>query len=157
MSRRSRAIRAGRRLAEAAADAPLTEREHVALSLALLSSLDTIARGSHPGRAEWDALADVVNVLDTLRAQGAEGIEPAHIEAVKESMAKAGGRYKAGRPLRMDGEGLSLLRDLVHAYLRWAETATRREIAQAQHDTSERIRAALLVGGCKVVDMEGCA
>jgi hypothetical protein len=157
MSRRRRAIRAAQQACEAIADQPPTASEHLARVLSLHSSLDTIARGSHPGRAEWDALADVVNQLQTLAARDAVRIEPGMIDAVEGAMAKAGGRYKAGRPLRMDGEGLSLLRECVEAYLLWAEGATRREITGLATDTAARIRVAVLLGGCKVVDMRGCA
>lgn len=136
-------------------DQPLTPHEHTELTLSLLSSLDTLARGRHPGRAEWDAMADVVNVLDTLREQGRiGGITGADIELVERAMAAAAGRYRAGRPMRMDGRGLQILRELVLAWINLTETMTRGELLEAYVDTAARIRSALADGTCKVVAIE---
>lgn len=158
MSRRkSRAAGELARYYAALGASTLSPAEHTALSLALLSSLDYIARGQHPGRAEWDDMADVVNVLDTLRAQGREPIDTADIEAVETAMAEAAARYKAGRPLRMDGRGLTLLSALVARWLDIARTMTRAEMQRLREDTDRRIRAAVKAGTCRVVDMEGCA
>lgn len=136
-------------------DLPLTPGEHADLSLALLSAMDSLARGSFPGRPEWEAMADVVNVLDTLRAQGRlTGITEADIAAVEQSMALAGGRYHAGRPLRLDGKGFRLLRELVLLWLDLTQTMTRAELLEAYVDTAARIRSALADGTCKVVAIE---
>lgn len=154
MSRRkSRAAGIRARYYAALGATVLTEREHQALSLGLLSSLDSIARGEHPGRAEWDDMADVVNVLDTLRVQGVIDLDAGDVERVEASMAEAAERHNAGRGLRMDGPGLSLLRELVVAWLAMAKTMTRAQLQDARTDTDRRIRAAVKAGTCKVVEV----
>lgn len=132
----------------------LSEREHTALSLGLLSSLDTIARGQHPGKDEWQDMADVVNVLVTLKAQGRIEVDGAEIERVEQAMVEAAGRYKAGRPLRMDGAGLVALQGLVHAWLELARTMTRAQLQRVRDDTDARVRAAVRSGKATVADVE---
>jgi hypothetical protein len=124
--------------------APKAKRDRVMGEF--LSSLDTMARGSHPGEEEWRSLSDAVNTVETLalslRKLVPDEVMPT-VNAAIASMVAAAGRFKAGQGMRLDAAGLQALRDVLSIYDQCLEGLTEREMVQAQAETQRRVNALL--------------
>ena len=111
-----------------------------------LSSLDTMARGSHPGEEEWRSLSDACNTVETL-ALHLHKLDPAEVmptvNAAIAAMVSAAKRFKAGQGMRLDAEGLEALRDVIDIYDQCLAGLTEREMSQAQAETQRRVNALL--------------
>jgi hypothetical protein len=111
-----------------------------------LSSLDTMARGSHPGVEEWRSLSDAVNSVETL-ALHLHKLDPLEVmptvnDAIA-AMVAASKRFRDGQGMRLDAPGLKALRDVLAIYEQCLEGLTEREMSQAQAETQRRVSALL--------------
>lgn len=122
--------------------APAEKRERVMARFR--SSLETIARGSHPGAVEWRDLADACNLVEALTLHMGrlvpDEVLPS-VAAAVQSMKEAAHRYSDGGALRLDARGLEALRDVLAIYEQCLEGLTEREIEQARAETERRILA----------------
>lgn len=125
---------------------PADPQRRNAVLLRFLSSLDSMARGSHPGEAEWRDLSDAINTVETLalslRKLEASEVMPV-VNAAIAAMVGAANRFKAGQGMRLDAPGLQALRDVVDVYRQCLEGLTEREMALAQAETQRRVNALL--------------
>lgn len=120
---------------------PAAKREQVMARFR--SSLETIARGSHPSAVEWRDMADLCNLVDTLALHMGRLIPDEVIPTVKaatQSMKDAARRYRESDVMRLDAAGLEALRDVMAVYEQCLEGLTEREIEQARAETERRIR-----------------
>jgi hypothetical protein len=125
---------------------PADPQRRNAVLLRFLSSLDSMARGSHPGEAEWRDLSDAINTVETLalRLQKLDASEVMPVvNAAIAAMVGAANRFKAGQGMRLDAPGLQALRDVVDVYRQCLEGLTEREMALAQAETQRRVNALL--------------
>lgn len=123
---------------------PLPQRERERRVLRLLSAIDTIASGSHPGRAEWDEVANAINRVDIAVTTGRLSVEDvpatmALIVTAEDGLRAAGSRYAHGRPMRVDGLALAALREVAQAYIWCLEHWTEGDLWRLDRDTLERI------------------
>lgn len=121
---------------------PASKQAQDGVMLRFLSALDAMARGSHPGEAEWRDLSDAINTVETLalnlkRLDAAE-VMPT-VNAAIEAMVVAARRFQAGKGMRLDAAGLQSLRDVVSIYGQCLEALTEREMAMAQAETQRRV------------------
>lgn len=110
---------------------------------AFYTALELIARGQHPGEAEWRDLADVVNHVETLMLAGhllREEVEPM-VAAGTAAMAAAARRWQAGHGVRLDAAGLQAMRELLAAYEACAAELAPEVMEAARRLTADRIRA----------------
>lgn len=111
-----------------------------------LSSLDTMARGSHPGEEEWRSVSDAINSVETL-ALHLHKLDPREVmptvNAAIAAMVSAAKRFQAGQGMRLDAPGLKALRDVLAIYEQCVEGLTEREMSQAQAETQRRVSALL--------------
>lgn len=111
-----------------------------------LTALEAIARGEHPGEAEWRDLSDAINTIETLaivqRKLDREEIMPMVNEAIA-AMVGASERFKAGHGMRLDGAGLKAMRTVLDVYHQCLDGLTEHEMAQAQAETERRMHALL--------------
>lgn len=125
---------------------PATKAQRDAVMLRLLTALEAMARGEHPGPAEWQHLSDAINTVETLattmRRLSADDVMPLVNTAIA-AMVGAANRYKAGHGMRLDGPGLQALRDVVSVYEQCAEILSERDMSAAQKATEQRIRSLL--------------
>ena len=81
-----------------------------------LTALDAMVRGEHPGIEEWRDLSDAINTVETLCLHQhklvPQEVMPTINAAIK-GMVEAAHRYKAGQGMRLSGEGLQALRDVL--------------------------------------------
>lgn len=125
---------------------PASREARDGVMLRFLSALDAMARGSHPGEAEWRDLSDAINTVETLaltmkRLDAAE-VMPV-VNAAIASMVAAARRFQAGKGMRLDASGLQSLRDVVSIYGQCLELLTEREMAMAQAETQRRVNELL--------------
>lgn len=124
--------------------APKEQRDRVMGQF--LSSLDTMARGSHPGEEEWRSLSDAINTVETL-ALHLHKLQPVEVmptvNAAIAAMVGAAKRFQAGQGMRVDGPGLEALRDVLAIYEQCLQGLTEREMSQAQAETQRRVNALL--------------
>lgn len=110
---------------------------------AFYTALDDIARGKHPGEAEWRDLADVVNHVETLMLAGhllRDEVAPM-VEAGTKAMAAAARRWQAGDGLRLDAAGLQAMRELLAAYETCTAELPAEVMEAARRTTADRVRA----------------
>ena len=111
-----------------------------------LTALDAMVRGEHPGIEEWRDLSDAINTVETLCLHQhklvPQEVMPTINAAIK-GMVEAAHRYKAGQGMRLSGEGLQALRDVLAIYEQCCEALTEHEMACAQAETQRRVNALL--------------
>jgi hypothetical protein len=117
-----------------------------AVILRFLTALDDMARGNHPGEAEWRDLSDAVNTVETLtltlgKLAHAE-VMPIVNQAIA-GMVGAANRFKAGQGMRLDAAGLEALRTVIDIYRQCCEGLTEREMCMAQAETQRRVNELL--------------
>lgn len=125
---------------------PATKDQRDRVMGQFLSSLETMARGSHPGEDEWRSLSDAVNTVETL-ALHLHKLDPAEVmptvNAAIAATVAAARRFQAGQGMRLDAPGLQALRDVLAIYEQALEGLTEREMAMAQAETQRRVNALL--------------
>jgi hypothetical protein len=117
-----------------------------AVLLRFLTALDTLARGEHPGEAEWRDLSDAINTVETL-ALTLHKLDPhevmPRVNAAIAALVGAAKRYRAGQGMRLDAPGLQALRAVIDVYGQCLEALTEREMALAQAETQRRVNQLL--------------
>lgn len=125
---------------------PVATGQRDAVILRFLSALESMARGEHPGEAEWRDLSDATNTVETLaltlgKLHHAE-VMPIVNQAIA-GMVHAANRFRAGKGMRLDAAGLDALRTVIDIYRQCCEGLTEREMCVAQSVTQRRINALL--------------
>lgn len=125
---------------------PADPARRAAVMLRFLTALDAMARGDHPGDAEWRDLSDAINTLETLAVRlhklSAAEVMPL-VNAAIAAMVGAARRHQAGQGMRLDAAGLKALRDVVDVYGQCLDGLTEREMAVAQAETQRRVNQLL--------------
>ena len=114
--------------------------------LRFLTALDAMARGEHPGKAEWRDLSDAINTIETLalrrRKLNAAEAMPL-VNAGIAAMVGAARRFSAGQSMRLDAAGLQAMRDVLDVYRQCLEGLSEFEMATAQAETQRRMHQLL--------------
>lgn len=125
---------------------PATAEQCASLMGRFLTALDAMARGEHPGEAEWRDLSDAVNTVETmalhLRMLDAAEVMPT-VNAAIAGMVEAARRHQAGQRMGLNGAGLQALRDIVGIYEQCLNGYTAHEMAKAQAETQRRFNEIL--------------
>jgi len=121
---------------------PATKAENEALMGRFYSALESMTRGQHPGETDWHDLADAINTLETLALHQkklvASEVMPA-INAAIRAMVLAADRYRAGKGMRFDAQGIESVRVVLGYYRDCLEGLTARELALAAVQTRRRL------------------
>jgi ABC-type phosphate transport system auxiliary subunit len=125
---------------------PASPAQRNAVILRFLTALESMAKGDHPGEAEWRDLSDAINTVETLavtlnKLQRSE-VMPI-VNAAIEGMVLASRRFKSGHGMRLDAAGLEALRTVVDIYRQCCEGLTEREMCMAQAITQRRVNELL--------------
>ena len=112
------------------------------LRLAELSAIESFAKGKAT-RSDWMAIADLVNVSETLANDGVGRDEVLPVtQKVQEALGAAHERHKAGGNLGFDGPGLQATRELAELHDLQRSSISRGEYERAIKKTADRIRSA---------------
>lgn len=125
---------------------PASQEARDRVLMRFLSALDSMARGEHPGEAEWRDLSDAINTVETLSLHMGKLVPQEVMPVVNAAIAAmvgAANRFKSGQGMRVDGAGLRALRDVIDIYRQCLEGLTEREMAMAQAETQRRVNALL--------------
>ncbi|CAB5220030.1 hypothetical protein UFOVP239_34 [uncultured Caudovirales phage] len=105
--------------------------------------LRNIETAPMPSVDDWSTVSDAINLMETLvemdLMQDPEDLVGDAIAA----MAKAGNRSIDGRPIRLDGGDIKIVRGLLEDYSHALETIPARVMVQAHRITEKRIQEIL--------------
>lgn len=137
--------REAKMLEDAYPDAPASADKRERLMGTLRSALEGIARGTHPGEEDWRLLSDAVNLVETMEMRGNldRGDTTVVMTAALKGMVLAAERYRAGKGMRMDGEGMQAMRQVLDIYEQTLEGLPERETVQIMIETQRRVSAVL--------------
>jgi len=129
-------------IAHAIAGAAITDTASLdKLRMLELSAIEAFAKG-HATRDDWRALADMLNLCETLARDGIgpEALEPC--TQAQEALGHAHARHKAGKPLLFTGPELQAVRDSFAYHDLQRTSISRSQYEQAIAKTANRIRSA---------------
>lgn len=112
--------------------------------LYFLTALEAMSRGQHPGIEDWRALSDAVNVVETLCLSMHKLVPSEVMPTINRAIAgmvECSKRFKAGKGMRLDAEGLAALREVVSFYEQCLDGLTDFEMEQAKAQTQVRVLA----------------
>lgn len=106
-----------------------------------LSALEAFRTGAAT-RDDWMAVADILNVAETLAREGVGPEALPACEAVQDALERAQQRFKATGRMGMDGPGLQAIRELADYYDLQRSSISRSQYERAIQRTAARIRSA---------------
>lgn len=134
------------------------EAERLALLTEFHSALSAMRSDAQPTLEHWRVLSDAVNTLETLMLQGKlvqREIGPL-LDTATQALATSGERYRTGKRLGLDGNGMQALAEVLAAYADCLEGLTAMEMAKARTETELRKRQVLrgmAPNGVKVISV----
>ena len=90
--------------------APAKRRHHLTT---MWSGLASIEQGANPTTLDWRVCSDAVNMMETLVTQGIAMDADGLLMDASTALALAGKRHKAGVQIRLDGPGITAVRDIL--------------------------------------------
>ena len=122
--------------------ARVTAEKHLNhLRLVELGAIEAFAKGrARP--EDWRALADMLNICETLAKDGIGPEALTSIEAASAALENAHARFKAGKTMGFTGEELQHVRDVCQYIDLQRQVISRQELEQAIRKTADRIRSA---------------
>lgn len=123
----------------ASATEPIPKAKRDYQLLLMTSALSDIEASPDAKPFHWRALADCVNLLETLCEMGVAVDTDGAIQDVSRDMQQAAERYKNGKPLRMNGPGIQKLRGVLEDYTYLLEVLPARTVIAAHRKTEQRI------------------
>lgn len=131
-------------------NAPASQEKQDRVMMRFLSAIDSIARGAAPGNDDWYDLSDAINTVEIMCRRGVvdESEVMPTVNAAILAMRDCGVRFKAGHAMRMSGDGLQAVRDVVGIYADVMAQLSEADMAMLQCDTQEFV-AAILAGNHK--------
>lgn len=106
-------------------------------------SLDRLQTAPNPTKDDWKAVANAINMMEALRDLGAVEDPDNAIDDAKQAMGNAGIRSLDGKPIRLDGRGLTLIRGILEDYCEALEALPARTVISAHRYAEKRIGAIL--------------
>ena len=146
---------------------PLPAEKRTYQLMRMRQGLDDLMHAAMPGADSWRVLSDAVNLLETLVLEGEapqrdaagrivgshwRGCDGAPVEVRDSSgllldaitaLAHAGDRSLQGKPMRLDGPGLSAVRSVLEDYQAALECLPARTMIRCHRKTAARMRKVL--------------
>ena len=122
------------------------------------SALEAMVRCSSPTAEEWRDLSDAINTVETMLLEGVladEEVRPLVVASIR-AMAEAGTRHRAGHALRLSGDGVQAVREVIQVYAAAMEVLTEARMYQLQRLTERRVQAALAGRALEGVEVVTC-
>lgn len=134
----------------ASPDAPVRSDAALKLSLKIDDALKAFTHGT-PVHKDWDLLAEIVNLVETLVTEGVVNSEAAEtVKAATAALVGAGMRFDDGKGFRFDGQGLSAVREACEIYEYALKELDERTMLDMHQITKRRNDAKLKESGCTV-------
>lgn len=106
----------------------------------MYEGLRALERDAAPKPDDWRALADVVNLMETLVLQGLVTDEGGMLADTSKAMAEAVIRYADGKALRLDGQGIASMRGTLEDYTEVLDVLSHRQMVVCHRETERRIK-----------------
>jgi hypothetical protein len=106
-------------------------------------ALESLQTAPNPTKDDWKAVASAINMMEALRDLGAVEDPENLIDDAKQSMGNAGMRSLDGKPIRLDGKGLTLIKGVLEDYCDALEALPARTVISAHRYAEKRIGAIL--------------
>ncbi len=124
----------------ASPDSPTPESKRNAQTLPMYSGLAALEKGANPSADDWRALADAVNLMETLVSQGLLADEDGLLADASTAMAEAAIRHQGGLALRLDGKGIAAMRATLEDYVAALGVLSHRQMLVCHRETERRVR-----------------
>ena len=133
-------------------DRPMKDSSRVHQLTRMWGGLAALETAENPTQADWIAVSDAVNMMETLVEMGFAKDEDNLIEEAVFILKATAERYKNGTQLRLTGAGIQLIRGLLEDYAYLTENLDERTIVHAHRKTEMRIQD-ILHGRAKSKDV----
>ena len=119
-------------------------------------ALKNFTHSPEPTYDDWEMLSDAVNIMEVIFEMGLiEDPQDAIGDAVA-ALARSGTRAMGGKPLRLNGPDISLLRGVLEDYEEVMEGLPARTMIMAHRATEKRTQD-ILAGKCRPQDVKAPA
>jgi uncharacterized protein YyaL (SSP411 family) len=133
-------------------DRPMKDSSRVHQLTRMWGGLAALETAENPTQADWIAVTDAVNMMETLVEMGFAKDEDNLIEEAVFILKATAERYKGGTQLRLTGTGIQLIRGLLEDYAYLAENLDERTMVHAHRKTEMSIQD-ILHGRAKEKDI----
>lgn len=107
----------------------------------MYEGLRAIERDGRPTVHDWRCVADAVNMVETLVAQGVARDDSGLLQDAVHALHAAGTRFLAtGSPIRLDGPGLAAVRAVLEDYRALLQVLPHRTMVACHRATERRLR-----------------
>lgn len=124
----------------ASPDSPTPQFLRNTMTLPMYSGLAALEKDADPRPDDWRALADAVNLMETLVRQGLVDDESGLLKDASIAMAEAAIRHTEGKALRLDGKGIAAMRGTLEDFTEVLEVLSHRQMLICHRETEQRIR-----------------
>ncbi len=121
-------------------DRPMKESARVHQLTRMWGGLAALETAETPTQADWIAVSDAVNMMETLVEMGFAEDKDNLIEEAVLILKATAERYKNGTQLRLTGAGIQLIRGLLEDYAYLTENLDERTMVHAHRKTEMRIQ-----------------
>ena len=105
------------------------------------AGIEELRTAPAPSRDAWEAIADLVNLLETLVEMGELDDSGGWVQETARELAHAAVRFQQGKPLRLTGAGLTAVANAFEGYTLAASSLSARTLIRAHRKTEQRVRA----------------
>lgn len=134
-------------------DRPMKDSARIHQLTRMWGGLAALETAENPTQADWIAVSDAVNMMETLVEMGFAKDEDDLIEEAVLILKATAERYKNGNQLRLTGAGIQLIRGILEDYAYLAENLDERTMVHAHRKTEMRIQD-ILFGRAKEHDIK---
>ena len=121
-------------------DRPMKDSSRVHQLTRMWGGLAALETAEQPTQADWIAVSDAVNMMETLVEMGFANDPDNLVEEAVLILKATAQRYKNGTQLRLTGAGIQLIRGLLEDYASLIEQLDERTMIHAHRKTEMRIQ-----------------
>ena len=133
-------------------DRPMKDSARVHQLTRMWGGLAALETAENPTQADWIAVSDAVNMMETLVEMGFAEDKDNLIEEAVLILKATAERYKGTQQLRLTGAGIQLLRGILEDYTELTRQIDERTMVHAHRKTEMRIQD-ILHGRAKEKDV----
>ncbi len=118
---------------------PLSSEKRQHQLVRMFSALDNLVKADAPTKEDWRLCSDAVNMVESLIDMGVCQDESGLLMDAVTALAKAGKRNVEGKPIRLDGQGLTAVRGILNDYADLLAVIPARVMIRCHRRTEKRI------------------
>jgi uncharacterized protein YyaL (SSP411 family) len=124
----------------ASSERPMKDSSRIHQLTRMWGGLAALEQDPEPTQADWIAVSDAVNMMETLVEMGFADDQDNVIEEAVLILKATAERYKGTKQLRLTGAGIQVLRGVLEDYAYLAEHLDERTMVHAHRKTEMRIQ-----------------